>query len=105
MHRSLFIPLLSLLSLVACVPSTAIFIRTNDVRAPARPAGCAFEIVTLTPSRPFQELGEVETQSYVSYAEFRRQVGPIACARGANAVVVRGQVLGSVDRGTLILVQ
>jgi hypothetical protein len=77
---------------------------TTVQRAPAKPTGCDFEVLTVRPDRHFVELGVLESRSLptASVATFRTAVAPKVCAAGGDAVLAMMDGKGWLVRGTVI---
>jgi hypothetical protein len=96
--------------LTACSPSYAFrtTTATTATTAPPREAQCRFDILTVAPSRPFDEVGIVEGHASPwgvgvnDVDEFREQIARAVCSHGADAVLAEINGFGQYVRGTLI---
>ncbi len=70
----------------------------------ARPANCAFDLLQLRPSRPFEELAVIEDdEHYADSAElFKSLVADQVCNAGGDAVVAEPNADGYYPRGVII---
>jgi hypothetical protein len=102
-RRTGVLGIVSMLALGACDPALK-YVRTTHNAADPKPAKCAFDVLTVRPDRPFQELGVLEPDGpYTgSVAEYRNIARPFVCKAGGDAVVAEVNGLGMYIRGTVI---
>jgi hypothetical protein len=76
---------------------------TRYVAFAPRPVGCAFDLLTTPPGRPYVELGVLETlMGAPSASTFRASVGAQACRVGGDAVLTEVNGRGVYFRGTVM---
>jgi len=82
-----------LVLLCACAQAKAPFTRTTASRPLPKERGCAFEILSTLPLRPFEEIGTFAIEGTPSdpidqEPELRNLVGTQACREGTDALLV-----------------
>ncbi|MCB9737031.1 MAG: hypothetical protein H6745_30985 [Deltaproteobacteria bacterium] len=88
-------------ALSGCV--TYAFTPTTRQSAPAREAGCEFDLLSAAPRTPYVQLGFLEpTVQAHSAVEFYDAVRGEVCAAGGDAVLTEINGLGEYVRGTVI---
>lgn len=99
--------------LAACAAQTR-YTPTSASSVAARPANCAFDVLTIRPARAVQELGLFEFEGGAVYktghragvpstaAELREKIGPQVCAAGGEAVLTEVNGLGQYVRATVV---
>jgi hypothetical protein len=109
MSRRTAIQYLSLMPL-ALVLSGCIsykYTRTTAHEAPAKEAGCFFEVLTTRPDRAYDELGVLDCNGAEAaprdMATFREKIAPMVCGAGGDAVLADVNGAGNYVRGTVIL--
>jgi hypothetical protein len=99
------IPLLALL-FAGCVGYT--YTATTQTAATAKPAGCAFDLLTTRPERAYAELGVVEhggtpnTGGATTAGAFKDMVANAVCRAGGDAVITEVNGMGIYVRGTVL---
>ena len=79
---------------------------TSHVAGP-KPEGCVFDLLSVRPDRPFDELGVIDSTSGSAYAvsdarSFMEWVRPDVCRAGGDAVIAEVNGLGHYVRGIVI---
>ena len=99
--------------LAACAAQTR-YTPTSSNAVAARPANCAFDILTMRPARAVEELGIIEFEGGAVYktghragvptsaADLREKIGPQVCGAGGQAVVTEVNGLGQYIRATVL---
>jgi hypothetical protein len=90
----------------ACAPQVVYTPIAGQV-TPAKPFGCEFEVLTTTPSRPFEEIGVIESDQpglAWTISEFKEAAAQKVCAHGGDAVIVEANSNGNgaYDKGTIL---
>src|SRR5687768_10442284 len=81
------------------------YTQTTSSPAVAKPRTCAFEVLTIRPDRPFDELGVLEwSGGYAprSIAEFRTEAARHVCAAGGDALLATSAPGHSYHRASII---
>src|SRR5215510_403628 len=111
MRRSHALVLSSMLA--ACAAETR-YTPSSTKAVAARPPNCAFDVLTLRPGRPVDELGIIDFQGGTvakdgtragvpsSAAELREKIGPEVCQAGGEAVITEVNGLGQYIRATVV---
>lgn len=90
MRRIIF----AIAGLAACSPSAS-YTRSSTTTYPSKPVDCRLEVLTVSPQRPFVELGTFDIDSggwkspVSSISELVKLVQKRACAEGADAILGR----------------
>lgn len=100
-------------TLAACAAGMQ-YTPTSTKTVAARAPNCAFDVLTLKPARPVEELGIIDFEGgYVyssgkregvpsSAADLREKIGPEVCRAGGEAVVTEVNGLGQYVRATVV---
>jgi hypothetical protein len=95
------------LALVGCTPT---FTQTGSAAKPLGP-DCTFQVLTVSPSAPFTELGVVEhlapdSYPYQDLPALKAQIRPFVCKAGGNAAIAHMDTEKRYyDRATIIRVE
>jgi hypothetical protein len=100
--RNTSFAVLLVVGVAACASASGggsgVTVRKSGLVAPAKPAGCALEVLQKPPARPYYPLGEIESHVTAPPPEGAVSVvKPQACELGADAIIVnRNMVLNEV---------
>src|SRR5260221_417808 len=98
---------LSLLCLTASACAPYGFTATTQNAGTAKPAGCAFDILTTRPDQPFVEVGIFDVSSRLfslpsDAGTFKKAVSDDVCRVGGDAVLAEINGYGAYVRGTVL---
>ena len=93
---------------VGCLPVASRYhyetVPSTNAQAAPRPSSCAFDLLQLRPSRPFDELAIIENDMhYADNAElFKTLVADQVCQAGGDAIVAEPNSAGYYPGGVII---
>src|SRR5215475_2204484 len=88
-----------------CVPTSFTY-SPSFAKGPApKPEGCAFEVVTSPPTRPYEEVGVLSFYNGTeptTVDELKKIVAKQVCDVGGDGVIAIANARGQLTRGTII---
>jgi len=99
--------------LAGCAATTQ-YTPTSSRTLAARPANCAFDILSMRPARPIEELGIIDFEGGAvaktgeragvpgSASQLREKIGSQVCGAGGEAVLTEVNGLGQYVRATVV---
>jgi hypothetical protein len=94
-----------LVLIAGCAPSTYAYTPTIARGLAPRPQGCAFEVATTPPERPYEEVGTLDYYNGTeprTVDDFKRAVATQVCQVGGDGVVAVANDKGQLTKGTVI---
>jgi hypothetical protein len=107
MKTSIILKALVIVALAGCSVGRYAFVPTTSASQPPRERGCAIDLLMARPSRPFVEVGMVESTGLrtASAAEFLDKSREAVCRAGGDAVLAEINHLGYYVRGAVLKYQ